>query len=107
MCHVLNCANNIQIFGSKLQRFRTFFGQVWDGNEFGWSGIASVALPLPLKPIYYCDKHQYKDGNHHAAMRRSTKARTKEEIQLLSILGYIRDHPNPKPLPRALRQKIA
>jgi hypothetical protein len=40
-------------------------------------------------------------------MRRSTKARTKEEIQLLSILGHIRDNPNPEALPRALRQKIA
>jgi hypothetical protein len=40
-------------------------------------------------------------------MRRSTKARTNEEIQLLGILDYIRDNPKPTALPRALHQKMA
>ncbi|RPJ51033.1 MAG: NACHT domain-containing protein [Methanobacteriota archaeon] len=40
-------------------------------------------------------------------MRRSTKAKTNEEIQLLGILEYIRDTPKPTALPLALRQKIA
>src|SRR6266498_1449624 len=42
-----------------------------------------------------------------SAMRRSTKAKTNEEIQLLRILEYSRDTPKPTALPPALRQKIA
>jgi hypothetical protein len=38
-------------------------------------------------------------------MRRLTKEKTKEEIQLLSILEYIRDNPKPTVLPPALLQK--
>jgi hypothetical protein len=40
-------------------------------------------------------------------MRRSTKAKTNAEIQLLGILDYIRDNPRPMALPSALREKIA
>ncbi len=40
-------------------------------------------------------------------MRRSTKAKTNEEIQLLGILEYIRVTPKPTALTPALRQKIA
>jgi len=40
-------------------------------------------------------------------MRRSTKEKTSEEIQLLGILEHIRDNPKPTALPSALRQKIA
>jgi len=40
-------------------------------------------------------------------MRRSTTAKTNEEIQLLRILEYSRDTPKPTALPPALRQKIA
>ena len=39
-------------------------------------------------------------------MRRSTKEKTNEEIQLVSILEHIRDNPKPTVLPPALRQKI-
>jgi len=39
-------------------------------------------------------------------MRRSTKAKTKEEIQLLGILDYIRDNPQPTALSPALHQKM-
>jgi NACHT domain len=39
-------------------------------------------------------------------MRRSTKAKTKEEIQLLGILDYIRDNPQPRALSPALHQKM-
>jgi hypothetical protein len=40
-------------------------------------------------------------------MRRSTKGKTNEEIQLLGILDYIRDNPKPMVLSPALREKIA
>ena len=40
-------------------------------------------------------------------MRRSTKEKTSEEIQLLGILEHIRDNPKPTALPPALLQKIA
>jgi hypothetical protein len=40
-------------------------------------------------------------------MRRSTKAKTNEEIQLLGVLEYIRDNPRPMALPSVLHEKIA
>jgi hypothetical protein len=40
-------------------------------------------------------------------MRRSIKAKTNEEIQLLGVLDYIRDNPSSMALPSALREKIA
>src|SRR5690349_16265336 len=39
-------------------------------------------------------------------MRKSTKEKTNQEIQLLSILEYIRDNPKPTVLPPALLQKL-
>jgi hypothetical protein len=47
-----------------------------------------------------------KDGNNNAEMRKSTKEKTNQEIQLLSILEYIRDNPKPTVLPPALLQKL-
>jgi hypothetical protein len=47
------------------------------------------------------------DGNCCATMRRSTKEKTNEELQLLGILDYIRDNPRPTALPPALLQKLA
>jgi hypothetical protein len=39
-------------------------------------------------------------------MRKSTKEKTSQEIELLSILEYIRDNPKPTVLPPALLQKL-